>query len=906
VPKTKWVYEFAEGSREMRDLLGGKGANLAEMARVLGAELVPAGFTITTEACVAYMEAGGKSPAGLDEQIDSALSALEGRAGRRFGAPDDQLLVSVRSGARVSMPGMLETILNLGLNDRCVEGLAKRTGNERFAWDAYRRLVQMFGDVVSGIPGSRFEEALRHLRSDRGVDADTGLNATDLRELTANFTRIFEDEAGEPFPQTPREQLRRAINAVFDSWNGERAVAYRRINGIPDDWGTAVNVQQMVFGNRGERSGSGVAFTRDERSGEPKPSGDFVVNAQGEDVVAGIRTPQDLHDLGDLMPDAYDQLRDVLSRLERHYRDMQDVEFTIEEGRLYLLQTRSAKRPAQAAVRFARDAVDEGLLDPSGALQTIDSGSLEALLHPIFDPEAPFTTLTTGVPASPGAAKGQIVLNASQAIERAAAGESVILVRPFTEADDVAGFHAASGILTSEGGKASHAALVARGMGRPCVAGASAVVVNEDKATVHVNGTELRAGDLLAIDGTTGAVTVDDVPLVEPEIGNDFNAVLGWADELRRLGVRANADTARDAARARAFGAEGIGLCRTEHMFFGEDRGEIVREMFIAAERWRRAGVRISVEEGDEGSGRLAAAEKEFRAALERLEELQRRDFKAILHEMRGLPVTIRLLDPPLHEFLPLEHFQARVRELEARSDGVSLEQAREDAAIVAELQEANPMLGTRGIRLGILYPQVYEMQTRAVIAAAADSASAGDAPHVEIMLPLVAYESELEQLREAVVGAADDAVRAAAVEVSYSVGTMIELPRACLIAERIARHADFFSFGTNDLTQTALGFSRDDVENSFIPSYLERRIIDRSPFETIDEPGVGELVRIGLERGRSAKPELTCGVCGEHGGEPDSVRFFAEIGLDYVSCSPYRVPIARVAAAQAAIAGDR
>jgi pyruvate, orthophosphate dikinase len=897
----KWVYDFSEGSREMRDLLGGKGANLAEMVRVLGAELVPAGFTITTEACVAYMDGDGTAPPGLDAQVDAALATLEERAGRSFGDADDPLLLSVRSGARVSMPGMLETVLNLGLGDRSVEGLARRMRNDRFAWDSYRRLVQMFGDVVRGVPGSRFEEALRALRAEKGVDEDTGLDAGDLRALTETFKSIVEEGAGDAFPQDPREQLRQAILAVFDSWNGERAVAYRRINGIPGDWGTAVNVQQMVFGNTGERSGSGVAFSRDERTGEPTPSGDFLINAQGEDVVAGIRNPLDLPVLGELMPDAYSRLREVLAQLERHYRDMQDVEFTIEEGRLYLLQTRDAKRPAQAAVRFARDAVDEGLLEPPEALQTIDAGSLEALLHPIFDPAAEFETLTTGIPASPGAAKGRIALSAHEAIERAAEGESVILVRPFTEADDVAGFHAASGILTSEGGKASHAALVARGMGRPCVAGASAVVVDGDAARVHVNGTELGPGDLLAIDGSTGAVTADDVPLVEPEIGGDFDTVLQWADELRRLGVRANADTARDAARARSFGAEGIGLCRTEHMFFGEDRGELVRQMFIAAERWRRTRLRAGDDDGDPEA--LEAAEGEFRAALDRLEELQRRDFRAILHEMRGQPVTIRLLDPPLHEFLPLEHFQARVRELEQGNDPEGLAHAREAEAIVAELQEANPMLGTRGIRLGILYPQVYEMQTRAVIAAAADSASAGDAPHVEIMLPLVAYESELEQLRDAVVNAADDARRAAGVDVSYSVGTMIELPRACLIAERIAHHADFFSFGTNDLTQTAIGFSRDDVENSFMPTYLERRMIDRSPFETIDRPGVGELVRMGLERGRTAKPDLTCGVCGEHGGEPDSVRFFAGIGIDYVSCSPYRVPIARVAAAQAALA---
>jgi pyruvate, orthophosphate dikinase len=898
----KWVYDFSEGSREMRDLLGGKGANLAEMVRVLGPELVPAGFTITTEACVAYMQAGETPPPGLDDQVDAELSALEERAGKEFGDPDDPLLLSVRSGARVSMPGMLETVLNLGLGDRSVKGLATRTGNERFAWDSYRRLVQMFGDVVHGISATRFEDALRAARSEKGVDEDTALDADDLRGLTETFKRILKRETGDPFPQEPREQLRQAITAVFDSWNGERAVTYRRINGIPDEWGTAVNVQQMVFGNKGERSGSGVAFSRDERTGKPTPSGDFLVNAQGEDVVAGIRNPQDLHELGELMPEAYGRLREILATLERHYRDMQDVEFTIEEGRLFLLQTRNAKRPGQAAVRFARDTVEESLLTQEDALKTIDAGSLEALLHPVFDPSVEFTTLTTGVAASPGAAKGGIALTAQDAIERAASGESVILVRQFTEADDVAGFNAASGILTAEGGKASHAALVARGMGRPCVAGASALEIDEQAQAIRVNGTELRAGDQIAIDGSTGVVTVDDVPLVELEIGDDFRAVLKWADDVRRLGVRANADTARDAARARRFGAEGIGLCRTEHMFFGQDRGELVRRMFIAGERWRRVRIQAGADGGEPDGEELVTAEAEFLEALQRLEELQRGDLKALLHEMRGLPVTIRLLDPPLHEFLPLDHYEAQLRELERAGDTADIEEARRTAAIVSELQEANPMLGTRGIRLGILYPQIYEMQTRAAIAAAAESSQVGDAPHLEIMLPLVAYEAELSRMRETVVEAAETAKRDAGVEVGYSVGTMIELPRACLIADRIAEHADFFSFGTNDLTQTTIGFSRDDVENSFIPAYLGQRIIDRSPFETVDATGVGELVRTGVERGRSAKPGLTCGICGEHGGEPDSVHFFAEIGLDYVSCSPYRVPIARVAAAQAAI----
>ena len=898
----RWVQEFSEGSRDQRELLGGKGAGVAEMTRVLGAERVPAGFTITTEACVAYMEAGDVLPDGLAEDVDEALGALERTIGRRLGDPDDPLLVSVRSGARVSMPGMLDTVLNLGLNDESVAGLAESTGSERFAWDSYRRFVQMFGNVVRGIPSSAFERALEEAKDRAGAGADTELDAEALCELTTTFRRVFEEETGGPFPQLPREQLRQAITAVFDSWEGERAVAYRRINGIPDNWGTAVNVQQMVFGNRGDASGSGVAFSRDERTGEPTPSGDFLPNAQGEDVVAGTRDPEDLEALADHLPEAHAQLLRDLSQLESHYKDMQDVEFTIEEGRLFLLQTRTAKRPAQAAVRFAVDAVREELLTREEALLTIDAEALEALLHPVFDPSHEFEVLTTGVAASPGAASGAIALSAPDALKRVADGEDVILVRPFTEADDVAGFHAARGILTAQGGKASHAALVARGMGRPCVTGASEVKVDLDRGVVRIGEVDLAAGDLIAIEGTTGRVTADEVPLIEPELGEDFLQVLRWSDELRRLGVRANADTAEDAAKARSFGAEGIGLCRTEHMFFGEDRGELVREMFVAAARWRRGEV-LASGDSEPAPPELEAAREEFHAALEHLGELQRADFAAILHEMRGLPVTVRLLDPPLHEFLSLEHFEAEVRRLEAASDD-RLTHAREAAEIVRDLQEANPMLGTRGVRLAFLYPQIYEMQVRAVVGAAADAAVAGDSPIIEVMIPLVAYETELRQLRETVVNVAEEAGRAAGSAVPYSVGTMIELPRACLIAGHIAHHADFFSFGTNDLTQTTIGLSRDDVEGSFMPSYLAGRIIDRSPFEAIDVPGVGELVRIGAERGRAANPELKLGICGEHGGDPASIHFFDSLGLDYVSCSPYRAPIARVAAAQAAVSG--
>ncbi len=900
-----WVVEFSAGSREQRELLGGKGAGVAEMTRLLGADRVPAGFTITTEACVAYMEAGGELPEGLAEEVDEALAELERRAGKRLGDPEDPLLVSVRSGARVSMPGMLDTVLNLGLNEESVAGLAASTGSERFAWDSYRRFVQMFGNVVRGIPSARFEEAIQAAKDSAGVSADTELGAAELRGLTEGFKEIFEEATGDAFPLAAREQLAQAITAVFDSWEGERAVSYRRINGIPDDWGTAVNVQQMVFGNRGERSGSGVAFSRDERTGEPTPSGDFLANAQGEDVVAGTRDPEDLEAMARHLPAAHAQLLADLARLEAHYADMQDVEFTIEEGRLYLLQTRAAKRPAQAAVRFAVDAVAEGLLTRERALATIDAEALDALLHPVIDPSFDFEVLTSGVAAAPGAARGAIVLSASEAVRRAEQGEDVILVRPFTEADDIAGFHAARGILTAQGGKASHAALVARGMGRPCVAGASAVKIDAAAGKVRIGETELAVGDSIAIEGTTGKVTADEVPLVEPEISEAFAEVLRWSDELRRLGVRANADTPEDAAKARAFGAEGIGLCRTEHMFFGEDRAELVRGMFVAAARWRRAEV-SSAANGEAAPPELIGAREEFHRALERLGDLQRADFAAILHEMRGLPVTVRLLDPPLHEFLPLEHFEAEADRQED-AGGDRLADARAAAEIVRDLQESNPMLGTRGVRLAFLYPQIYEMQVRAVIGAATDAAEAGDSPHVEIMIPLVAYETELRQLRGHVVEVAEEARRSASSEVSYSVGTMIELPRACLVAGEIAAHADFFSFGTNDLTQTTIGLSRDDVEGSFMPAYLAARIIDRSPFEVIDGPGVGELVRIGAERGRAANPELKLGVCGEHGGDPSSIRLFDSIGLDYVSCSPYRAPVARVAAAQAAIdAADR
>jgi pyruvate, orthophosphate dikinase len=870
---TRWVYDFADGSKDMRELLGGKGANVAEMTRVLGAERVPSGFTITTEACVEYMRAGQTEPEEMADQVAQALKRLEERTGKSLGDRSDPLLVSVRSGARESMPGMLDTVLNLGLNDDSVAGLAESTDNERFAWDSYRRFVQMFGNVSRGIPGERFEDAIAEAKRARGVTEDTELDVDALRELTGTFRQIYRDETGEEFPQDPQEQLRLSIRAVFDSWVGPRAVEYRRINRIPDDWGTAVNVQQMVFGNKGDTSGSGVAFSRDEVTGAPEPSGDFLPNAQGEDVVSGVRTPRDIREMREWLPDVHEQLMEILRTLEAHYQDMQDTEFTVEEGRLYMLQTRNAKRPAQAAVRFAVDAVGENLLTREQALLTIDAGSLDALLHPTFDPSADFEVLATGVSASPGAAKGTIVFTAEEAVAAAGEGRDVILVRPFTDAEDVAGFHAAKGILTSEGGKASHAALVARGMGRPAVVGAQALAIDLKARTVSVEGTQLSAGDAIAIDGTTGRVTVDDVPLVQARVDENFQTVLGWADEIRRMSVRANADTPEDATRARELGALGIGLCRTEHMFMASDRQPKMRSMIMAGTSEAR------------------------REALGDLLPLQQADFEGIFEAMAGLPITVRLLDPPLHEFLPNAEELATQIERARNEQSDDLPELERMLDRVHEIAEENPMLGTRGCRLGIMYPEIYEMQVHALMRAAK---AAAEAPHLEIMIPLVDYEQEIDIMRQLVVGVGEQ--EGLEVGEDYTVGTMIELPRACFVADRIARYADFFSFGTNDLTQTALGFSRDDVESKFVPAYLERKIIDRSPFETIDKPGVGWLVRLGAWVGREAHPGLKLGVCGEHGGDPESVEFFHRAGLDYVSCSPFRVPIARIAAAQANI----
>ena len=870
---TQLVYDFTEGSKDMRELLGGKGANVAEMTKVLGAERVPAGFTITTEACVAYMKGGREFPGGLEEQVAEALDRLEEQAEKKLGDSEDPLLVSVRSGARESMPGMLDTVLNLGLNDESVEGLARSTDNERFAWDSYRRFVQMFGNVCHGIEGDSFEELIAEAKDQAGVEEDVELDVDALKALTEGFKALFSEKTEADFPQDPKEQLRQAIEAVFDSWSGKRAVKYRRINHIPDEWGTAVNVQQMVFGNRGDESCSGVAFSRNEITGEPTPSGDFLPNAQGEDVVSGVRTPRDLHDMKDSMPEAHEQLMEILRTLEEHYGDMQDTEFTVEEGTLYMLQTRNAKRPAQAAVRFAVDAVEEGVLDKAGAIATIDAAKLDALLHPTFKADADFDVLARGVAASPGAARGEIVFTADEAISAAEDGRDVILVRPFTEADDVGGFHAAKGILTAEGGKSSHAALVARGMGKPCVAGASGIEIDLNAKRLRSGDTELGEGDLIAIDGSAGVVTANEVELEEPGVSDEFQTVLAWADELRTLGVRANANTPEDAAKAREFGAEGIGLCRTEHMFMAGDRSPKMRAMI------------------------MAESEEERRDALAELLPFQQEDFQGLFDEMAGLPVTIRLLDPPLHEFLPDAEELVQEVERARHEEPDKVEQLEHILDRIHALAETNPMLGTRGVRLGVLYPEVFEMQVRAIVRAAL---AVDERPHVEIMIPLVAYENEMELMRDLVERVIADEEGA---EVGLSIGTMIELPRACFVANRIAERADFFSFGTNDLTQTALGFSRDDAEGRFLTEYMEHKVLDRSPFETIDKPGVGWLVRLAAWTGREANPDLKLGICGEHGGDPESIAFFQMAGLDYVSCSPYRVPIARVAAAQSAIA---
>jgi pyruvate,orthophosphate dikinase len=826
---TRYVYAFDETSGGGRELLGGKGVGLAEMTQ-LGVP-VPAGFTITTDACRAYMRSGG-FPAGLDEEIAGQIARLETKAGKRFGDPDDPLLVSVRSGAAISMPGMMDSILNVGLDDESVVGLARSTGNEDFARDCYRRLIQMYGETVDGIAHDRFSP-------DDSVER--------ARE-------VYVAETGRQFPQDAREQLRHAIEAVFESWNSPRAHVYRRTYEIPDDMGTAVNVVQMVFGNKGDTSATGVAFTRDPSTGEQGIYGEYLVNAQGEDVVAGIRTPQPVEEMEQRLPDAYAQLVDTMARLEQHYRDMQDIEFTVEENRLYLLQTRSAKRTVAAALKAAVDMTTEGMITREEAIARIDPGQLDQLLHPMLDPKATFDVAARGLNASPGAASGKIVLDADTAAERGKAGEAVILVRWETTPDDIHGLIQSKGVLTAHGGMTSHAAVVARGMGKPCVAGCEGLEIDVDAKVIILGGHRLQEGDLITIDGGTGRVMIGEVALVPPQINEDLETVLGWADDVRRLRVRANADNGEDAAKAREFGAQGIGLCRTEHMFFGEERLPVMQQMILASDE----------------AGR--------REALDRLLPFQQSDFEAIFEAMAGLPVTIRLLDPPLHEFLP---------PLEEATD----ERLRNR---IKALTESNPMLGTRGCRLGIQWPEIYEMQVRAI----ARAAKAAPGTQVEIMHPLVDFAEELRRLRELT----ERVMEEEAPEVEYTCGTMIELPRAALRAADIAEHADFFSFGTNDLTQTTLGMSRDDAEGKFLTFYLEDGVIEQNPFETLDQDGVGELMRIAVERGRATKEQIKLGICGEHGGDPKSVEFCHALGLDYVSCSPYRVPVARLAAAQAVL----
>ncbi len=883
---TKWVYGFgagkAEGKAEMKDLLGGKGANLAEMSN-LGLP-VPPGFTITTEVCT-YFYANGKSyPRDLKEQLEAALRQLEQRIGAGFGDAANPLLVSVRSGARASMPGMMDTVLNLGLNDKTIEGLARRSGDRRFAYDSYRRFIQMYGQVVLGVDHHHFEDLLENTKLDLGVTLDTELKAEDWQEVVAGYKEVVQRELGRPFPQDPAEQLWGAIGAVFGSWMNQRAITYRRLHDVPADWGTAVSVQAMVFGNMGEDCATGVAFTRNPSTGANEFYGEYLVNAQGEDVVAGIRTPQHLTIAGkkaqksplpameEVMPAVFAELMKVRETLEQHYRDMQDVEFTVQQGRLFMLQTRTGKRTAPAALKIAVDMAQSGLIDRKEAVRRIEPESLDQLLHPTLDPKAAKTVLARGLPASPGAASGVAVFSADEAEARAGKGESVILVRIETSPEDIHGMHAAKGILTARGGMTSHAAVVARGMGRPCVAGAGDLRIDYRAGTITVREHVVKVGDIVTLNGSTGEVMLGEVPTIQPELSGDFATLMQWADEVRTMGVRANADTPQDARTARRFGAEGIGLCRTEHMFFDDDRIVAVREMILA----------------DDAEGR--------RKALAKILPMQRRDFVEIFRIMKGLPVTIRLLDPPLHEFLPKT--DKEMQEL-VGATGKDIGAIRHRAQA---LHEANPMLGHRGCRLAITAPEIYEMQARAIFeAAVAAIKETGETVEPEIMIPLVATKKELDILKEMIDRIGAEVMKETGVTVPYLVGTMIELPRAVLRAGEIAETAEFFSFGTNDLTQTCFGLSRDDA-GSFLGAYQKAGILEHDPFITIDRDGVGELMRIGAERGRKTRKTLKLGICGEHGGDPASVRFCQEVGLDYVSCSPYRVPIARLAAAQAAL----
>jgi len=868
----KYVYFFgdgkAEGKGDMKNLLGGKGAGLAEMTN-LGVP-VPPGFTITTEACIEYQKLDDY-PEGMWEESLKALERVEKSINKKFGGKDNPLLVSVRSGARVSMPGMMDTVLNLGLNDETVEGLASVSGSRRFAYDSYRRFIQMFSDVVLGIENNRFEEVIKEMKKKKNVEIDTQLDENDMFELVEKFKKLVSEELGRSFPQDVFEQLKLSVNAVFDSWNNQRAKTYRRLNKIPDEWGTAVTVVAMVFGNMGNDSGTGVAFTRNPSTGDKEFFGEFLINAQGEDVVAGIRTPEPISQLKDEMPEVFEQLEEVYRKLENHYQNMQDIEFTVEKNQLYMLQTRNGKRTAKAAVKIACDMYEEGLIDKKTAVMRVAPSQVDQLLHPMIDPDEKYKAIAKGLPASPGAAVGKVVFTANDAENMAAKGEKVILVRNETSPEDIGGMDAAEGILTATGGMTSHAAVVARGMGKCCVAGCGALKIDEKSKKMIVDNQTVCENDIITINGTTGEVILEKVKLIEPELSGEFAKILEWADEFRELGVRTNADTPKDSATARKFGAEGIGLCRTEHMFFEGNRIDAVREMILA----------------DDEEGR--------KKALYKIKPYQKEDFIGIFKAMEGLPVTIRLLDPPLHEFIP--HTDEDMEKV-AKSAGVPSDKLKAKAE---ELKEFNPMLGHRGCRLGITYPEIYEMQVYAIIEAACEVKKEGVDVLPEIMIPLVGHSKELEILRDITVKVADEVIDSNNVDIKYLVGTMIELPRAAITADEIAEHADFFSFGTNDLTQTTFGLSRDD-SGRFLPVYIDKKIYREDPFVSIDQSGVGELVKIGVEKGRSEKKELKTGICGEHGGDPDSIYFCQKVGLNYVSCSPFRVPVARLAAAHAVL----
>jgi pyruvate,orthophosphate dikinase len=878
----KYLYFFgngkADGDASMSDLLGGKGANLAEMTAA--GIPVPPGFTFTTEVCRLFYDNSMEIPKAIDRHLEKYVGKLEAATGQKFGDPSDPLLVSVRSGARVSMPGMMDTILNLGLNEATLEGLAKKTDNMRFALDNYRRFIAMFGDVVLGIDRDMFEDVIAKKKKERRIKQDRSLQVNDLKDIVKKYKQIIKRKTGELFPDDPWVQLRMARDAVFRSWNNPRAISYRRMHDIPSEVGTAVNIQVMVYGNMGNDSATGVGFTRNPSDGTKEFYGEYLVNAQGEDVVAGVRTPQPINQLANELPKPFKKLKEITARLEKHYRDVQDFEFTIQENQLYMLQTRSGKRTVQAAIKIAVDMVHEKLINKEEALMRIDPKQLDQLLHPSIDPNAKYDVFVRGLPASPGAASGAIYFTAEDAVKYGAK-KSVILVREETNPDDIEGMNAAVGILTSRGGMTSHAAVVARGMGKCCVSGAETIRVNHSKKQFHVGRLVIKEGEIITLNGSTGEVILGQVSTIEPELSVEFSEYMSWADEVRRLGIRANADTPRDAKQALKFGAEGIGLCRTEHMFFADDRLPIVQEMIIAD----------------------SAEERQL--ALDKLLNFQRKDFKAIFDVMKGYPVTIRTLDPPLHEFLPSKaEIEAKLKDLERNSDDYDEQQEKLEKTIcrIDELKEINPMLGHRGCRLGIVYPEITEMQVRAIIKAACEMTKAKKSVKVEIMIPLVGHVNEFKHQKEVVVRVANEVIAKTRIkQLDYMVGTMVEIPRAALTANEIAEEAEFFSFGTNDLTQMTMGFSRDDA-GRFLKFYVEKGILPNDPFVSVDQIGVGQLIRMGTEKGRSVNPDLKVGVCGEHGGDPASISFFNEVGLDYVSCSPFRVPIARLAAAQAVL----